>query len=346
MRFDIEEYVNSHLSKSKDVNSKNGHEMTAVCPSCGKYGGFYVNIETGKYLCNKCDFKSNSVVGLVAKVEDITWSQARQYIFEKAVQFRRKSDVFSLLDRIKALRPDIVDDEQDDIQTEPPEGFVPIYDSNRSTKWMIPKYLKKRKIKSKTAMDWGLGYCTSGRYANRLIIPIDCPNGVSWTARSMSKEVKGPKYLNPSGVDHSRLLIGWHVAMITSDIVLCEGPLDAVRLYQCHVSALALGGKVLHDEQLSQLMSLSKNSAVTVMLDSEEKTAPYEIASRLSVHFDLVYIAKLPNIEINGEKIDPGNAPKKIIDETIDNAERYIGSRNMRTMSIIELSRKRLDNLY
>lgn len=345
MRFDIEEYVLSNLVRPKPVESKNGQEMTAVCPACEKYGGFYVNKESGAYLCNKCSFRARTVVGLVAQVEGISWSEARAYIFEKSVKLRRKSDVFSLVDRVRALRPEAVkdeDEERENVDVELPEYFVPIFDPKRKPNWKIPHYLKERRIKSYTVKDWGLGYCRKGKYSDRLIIPIDCPNGVSWTARAMSDDVWGPKYLNPPGADHSRLLIGWNVSRITGDLVLCEGPLDAVKLYQNDISALALGGKELHDEQLGLLMTLNKSSAITIMLDPEEDIAPYNIAARLSVHFDYIYIAKLPKIKIDGKMVDPGSAPRKMSHMAIDKAEKWTGSRSHRLKAIISRSKEKL----
>ncbi len=352
MKFDIEQYVNDNLSRVKPVQSDSGNELTATCPSCDRYGGFYVNCETGAYLCNKCEFRARTIVGLVAHVEDITWADARGYIFKKSVKLRRKADLMTLLDRIKALRPEEDEDDEDEtslVEVETPRYYVPIFDEKRDPQWKIPKYLKagERAIKTKVAKAWGLGYVRkrdqregAQNLCDRLIIPINCPSGVSWTARAMSDDVWGPKYLNPSGADHRRLLIGWHVARLTGDVVICEGPLDAVRLYQHGVTALALGGKELHDEQLAQLMDLPKSSAVTIMLDPEETISPYDIAARLHVHFDWIYIASLPQILTkSGEKLDPGNATRRQVHRALDEAKRWKGSRSARLGHIVSRAR-------
>lgn len=341
MKFDVEEYVTANLSRAKPVQSGNGSEMTATCPACERYGGFYVNTETGAYLCNKCDFRAKTVVGLVAHVEGMNWSEARSFIFNKSVKLRRKSDIFSLVDRVRALRIDAIEDEEEDVKVELPEYYVPIFDPKRDPKWKLPKYLKERGIKSKTAAAWGLGYCRKGKYVDRLIIPIECPAGTSWTARAMSPDVWGSKYLNPPGADHRRLLIGWHVARVTGDIVLCEGPLDAVKLWQHGIPALALGGKELHDEQLAMLMTLSPQSAITIMLDPEEEVAPFDLANRLSVHFDQIYIAKLPLKLPNGKKCDPGNAPRKWANDAVDEAKRWKSSRAARLKAIVSRAREK-----
>lgn len=349
MKFDVEDYVSTNLVRAKPVQSGNGSEMTATCPACERYGGFYINTETGAYLCNKCSFRSKTVVGLVAQVEGIDWGEARALIFKRSVKLRRKQDIFSLADRIRSLRPDAIeDDEPEDVQVGLPDFYVPIFDPKRDPKWRLPRYIRGkggRAIKSKTCAAWGLGYCRKGRYSDRLIIPIDCPAGVSWTARAMSADAWGPKYMNPDGADHRRLLIGWHVARVTGDIVLCEGPLDAVKLWQHDVSALALGGKELHDEQLGMLMTIPPTAAVTILLDPEERVAPFDLASRLSVHFEYIYIATLPSHLPDGEKCDPGNASRKIAHKAIDEARLWRSSRSARTRAILERSRRKLDKI-
>lgn len=342
MRFDIAEYVEANLTNAKPVQAGNGNEMTAVCPACDRYGGFYVNTETGAYVCWKCDFRAHTVVGLVAQVEDLSWSDARGFIFTRSVKLRRKSDVFSLADRVRALRPHAIrdDDEPESVEVELPEYYVPIYDAKRDPVWQLPRYVKERGVKARTARAWGLGYCRRGKYGDRLVIPIDCPAGVSWTARAMSKDVWGPKYLNPPGADHRRLLIGWHVSRVTGDIVLCEGPLDAVKLYQHDLPALALGGKELHDEQLDMLRALPPLAAVTVMLDPEEEIAPYKLAERLALHFENVYIAHLPRKTKDGKKLDPGESTREQAHRAVDDAERWTSSRAPRIAAQLRQARK------
>lgn len=342
MRFDIEDYVTANLTNAKAVQAGNGTEMTAVCPACDRYGGFYINTETGAYVCWKCDFRAHTVVGLVAQVEDISWSDARGFIFTRSVKLRRKQDMFSLADRVRALRPHaIVEDESPaNVNVGLPEYYVQIYDPKRSPVWQLPRYLKERGVKASTARAWGLGYCRKGRYGDRLVIPIDCPAGVSWTARAMSDDVFGPKYLNPPGADHRRLLIGWHVSRVTGDIVLCEGPLDAVRLYQHDLPALALGGKELHDEQLAMLRKLPPKAAVTVMLDPEEEVAPYKLAERLSLHFECIYIAKLPRKTEDGKKLDPGESTREQAHMAVDDAVQWKSSRAPRVAAVVRQARK------
>lgn len=345
MEFDIGDWVEGALER---VKPSANNELTAICPNCGKWGKFYVNRESGAYLCNGCEFRGKSIIGLVAKIEDIDWSEARGFIFKRAVKFRRRETLISLTDRIKLLRPgrELEDDAGPrKVDYELPKGVIPCY--NKTTgQWKLPPYLKERGLKTRTIKAWGLGYVKRAIWeeyppevrekplclADRLFIPIRCPAGHSWTARDMTGE-QIPKYMNPPGADHRRLLIGWHVARLTGDLTICEGPLDAIKLWQHDITALALGGKELHDEQLAQLMDLPADTAVTVMLDPEERLAPLNVATRLSLHFKNIYLAKLPL------GVDPGSSTRAEAHAAVDGARKWDGGRSARLAAILEKSR-------
>ncbi len=345
MEFDVADWVESSLER---VKPSANNELTAICPNCGKWGKFYVNRESGAYLCNGCEFRGKSVIGLVAHVEGIDWSEARGFIFKRAVKFRRRETLITLTDRIKLLRPgrELEDDEPAKaVDYDLPKGVQSCFDE-KTGNWKLPPYLKDRGLKTRTIKAWGLSFVKRAIWetyppeirekplclADRLFIPIRCPAGHSWTARDMTGE-QIPKYMNPPGADHARLLIGWHVARLTGDVTICEGPLDAIKLWQHDISALALGGKVLHDQQLAQLMELSPDTAVTVMLDPEELVAPLDVATRLSLHFKNIYLAKLPL------GVDPGSSTRAQAHKAIDEAAKWDGGRHARLKAILDRSR-------
>lgn len=344
MEFDIASYLEGSLDK---VKPSANNEVTAICPACGRWGGFYANRESGAYVCFKCEFRGKSIVGLVAQVEGLDWSEARGYIFKRVVKFARKETLITLQERIKLLRPGGDEDDEEApvgaVNYDIPKGVTPCYNA-KTDSWKLPPYLKERGLKTRTIKAWGLGFCRRIEVpfplyrekplfmADRLFIPIRCPAGHSWTARDMTGE-QMPKYMNPPGADHRRLLIGWNVARLTGDLVICEGPLDAIKLWQHDITALALGGKELHDEQLAQLMELSPETAVTVMLDPEEEVAPLNVATRLSIHFKNIYMAKLPM------GVDPGSSTREQAHTAVDEATRWKGGRLPRLKALLERSR-------
>lgn len=314
MGFDIEGYVRDNLSKVMD--SSNG-ELTALCPECEAGGGkFYVNKKTGRFICFKCDFRGSNFAAIIAKVEGISFRKAREFIFRNTVVFAKREDYWRIEEIFRDFKADAGLEEEDPepVDFGAPRTTVPCWDGKR---WRFPKWLKTRGIKRQTARAWGLGFVRiHERYAGRLIIPIECPGGRSFTARDMTGEQE-PKYLNPKGADHRRLLIGWHVMPDTGSVVLCEGPFDALKLWQHSFSALAVGGKELHAEQLAMLKALGSGTRITIMLDGEEHVAPEKMATRLGFFFKRIQIAQLPY------KVDPGDATYQQISEAIIEAKRW-----------------------
>ena len=337
--FNIEEYCLDNLDKAKIAGTGQIH---ATCPWCGKYGSFYVSIKKGHYICHSCEAKGLHLVGVVAQIEGITWRQAREQIIKSEITFRRHETSESLLEKIRALRPEDDDGynpENEKVKVKLPDGFNPVYDSKRKDKWMAPLYLAERKIKKSTARAWGMGYCNHGKYSHRLIIPVRCDNGFSFTARGMESDMY-PRYLNPPAADNSRLLLGWDQIIKGKDLVLCEGPLDAVRLWQHGIQAVSLMGKVLHPDQIAMLFTLPPDTGITIMLDPEEAEAPYKAALNLICRFDNVYIAKLPM------GVDPGDSTKEQAQTAYDEAKQYTGERIAGLSDRIELMKGKMSDRW
>lgn len=337
-RFDVEQYLLDNLDGPKHSRGSKGVEIVANCPQCGKRK-FYANQDTGKFVCFACDFRGRSIVALVAEVQNLSWSEASAFVFRGSVEMRRRETIFTLKERVRALRPDAIPEEASTyIDIPPPPEFRPVWTKKHG--WDFPTYLKKkRKITGATAKAWGMGYCVRGDYKYRLIIPYECPNGRCFTGRDMTETAR-QKYLNPSA-DTTRLLIGWNMARLTGDLVICEGPLDAVKLWQHEIPALALGGKVIHDAQINMLAgAVPPSTAVTIMLDPEEEKAPHDVAVRLASYFDSIYLAKLP------EGVDPGSSTREQAHEAVETAEKWRGGKHVRARLASSRARAYLDKRW
>jgi DNA primase len=337
MKFDIGDYVSENFNKVKKTSTG---QLTTTCPFCDKFGAFYIDEDSGNFICFKCDNKGRGFAGVIAQVEGISFGQAKAMMVRQAVHFQRRETTVTLLEKIQSLKnqEDVEIDFEDDSQVDfdLPDEFVPVESDG---KWRFPVYLKERGIKKKTAKAWGLGFCNSGDYGGRVVFPVVCPNGRSFVARSCEVGIE-PKIRNPPGADHSRLLFGWNMIDEGCDFVLCEGPFDAVKLWQHGLKPLAMFGKVLHREQRRLLYSRPSDSSVTIMTDPEEISAPYEIAIQLMMHFEKVFIAKLPI------GIDPGDSTKKQAMEAYDNAKEYNGGRHDALSDRIASTKRNLEKTY
>jgi len=336
--FDFATYLFDRLPHAK---KSSGAEIVSSCPWCGKPERFYANSESGAFICFKChehnESKGSHIYGLVAKLEGITDTEARAWVARRMRDFRarRSPDVTpeTLGARLRVLRGidgDALEAGSTKIAVDPPAEFIPVY---RDGKWSVPKYLGTRGITRDTARHFGMGYATSGLYARRLILPFDCPNGRSFTARALDRAME-PRYRNPPDSGFSRLVYGWLNASPGADLVIVEGPLDAVGCYQHGIAAIALMGKALSDAQLAMIAKL-RPSAVTVMLDPEEEIAPTMVALRLVAVTDRVSIAKLEGKPDDGSnKLDPGNANGAQLRAAIVRAERFGGGAASRLSSL------------
>lgn len=334
MKFDITEYVTSNLVSVKTTATG---ELIAECPWCGRYGGFYVSPKTGNFICFKCDEKGRHLVGVVAQVEGISWQEAKRFILQRTVEFRRRETPQTLLEKIKALRPSDGEptEENELVEVELPEEFTPVFQDG---KWKFPKYLKQRGIDRRTAKIWGLGFCDSGRYEGRVIVPIECPNGYSFAARDTTG-LQEPKILHPRFADHGKLLIGWDHVKPGSDVAIVEGPFDALRWFSHGIQAVGLGGKTLHEAQLGMMLKWPPDTSIIIALDPEEIEAPFLVAKQLKNHFDEVYIARLP------EGIDPGASTEKQAKEACEKARLYRGRHEILSAKL-QVSKKKIAEKY
>ena len=332
MKFDIEGWCKDNIDRAR-LNSSG--QIVGTCPWCGKSDRFYVDAEKGHYICFKCEQAGRFMIGLISQVEGITRGEAQRLIMRSEVEFRRKETPQTLIEKILALRGEGPGAEPP-VDYSLPDEFIPVY---KDGLWSFPLYLKDRRVKKVTAREWNIGWARRGRYAGRIIIPVECPNGHSYTARDTTGEQQ-PRYLNPKGADHGRLLLGWNHQQVEGDVCIVEGPLDAIKMWQHGIPTVALMGKVLHPEQLAMLLLKPSDAAITVMLDPEEAVAPYKVAEQLMCRFDNVSIATLPM------GVDPGSSTREQAWEAYNNAVRFRGERTGKLSAIVGASRKKLEKIY
>jgi DNA primase len=312
--FDLTEWVRDSL---EDVHDSSSKELECRCPFCSKEAKFYINTESGNWICFRCGEKGRGPIPfkVIAQVEGESEEKVRRAFFRKAVKFkkRRKSDPTTVLERLKSIRGE---EPEPPVDFGLPPEFVPVWDG---TRWRFPTYLKERGFTRRSAAFWNLGFCETGRYAKRIIIPIRCPNGRSLTARDTNG--REPKYLNPEGADHRRLVFGYTEAGMEGDVALVEGPLDTIKNRQNGIPSVGIFGKRLHPEQFSLLRRWSSDRTILVMLDPEAEDEAVRIAKTLRGHFDRVFMVKIPVGK------DPGAMSMSEAKGVVDHAVRFDGDR-------------------
>jgi DNA primase len=214
------------------------------CPICmHKKPKLVVNVRTGQYNCWTCHppTKGANPTKLLKQI-----GANPEYVKEMNQYF--------------SLAKKSAEAETEYEQVTLPAEFISLKEvSSLETKHALA-YLQKRGITKRDITKYNIGYCDSGKYRGRVIIPSYDENcRLNYFIARLVKETGARKYDTPSckkseiiGFDS---LINWD-----APVVLCEGAFDAIALKR---NAIPLFGKTIPK---SIMMKLAKNSVKTVYL--------------------------------------------------------------------------------
>ena len=157
-----------------------------------------------------------------------------------------------------------------------PNEFKPFYDSKDSiVKKHALKYLNNRGVTSDDILKYNIGYCDSGTYANRIIIPsYDCDGNLNFFVgrdfyNSKMKYRNSPTSKNIIGFE---LLINWK-----EPITLVEGPLDAITVRR---NCIPLFGKTIMSQLYHKIIS-ENVKVVYICLDNDAISDSLKIIDKL-----------------------------------------------------------------
>src|SRR5512147_35649 len=270
--FDLDRY----LRESFSVVKESGDERILTCLYCGGRDKLYLNVVKRRFNCFKCgagrganlvDFiRDHRHVSIAEALEIIKTERWQQYEpvtyasrFENQIRHRPRSH--ALPDEYQPLYP--VEDLDDTVLGQ-----------------RAITYLRARGLTDGDILEYHIGFCLSGKYARRIIVPVfrnKVP--VYFVARLFFGS--GKKYLNPANDEvlerASNLLFNWDVAKRQPVLQLCEGVFDGMGLGD---PAAARFGKVLHVGQL-YLLEDGQFGDVEVWIDPDAKAAATRIANQL-----------------------------------------------------------------
>jgi len=231
--------------------SLKGNEQAHYCPFCHHHKKkLQINLDTQQWHCWVCDAKGRKIQTLLrklqvdsSKIKKIYEIYGDDYIVsttstdEEKVELRLPSEFKSLLDI--------------------PKGLNPLYRK-------VKQYVEDRGITQEDIIRYNLGYCDSGIYSNRIIIPsYDRDNRLNYfIARSVFDEEKF-KYKNPpisKNVTIFENQINWK-----EPITLTEGVFDAMAVKR---NAIPLLGKFIPKTLMD---SIYKNGVkkISILLDKD-----------------------------------------------------------------------------
>lgn len=225
-------------------------EYLFTCPFChtGNKKKLSINIINNKWKCWVCGSKGGHILWLLKKLNvsrDIL-IEFKKLFSDDDIKIYKSSEVSTVLTL--------------------PEEYNPLWKVKKTYPYLhAMHYLNARGITTDDIIRYRIGYCESGDYANRIIIPsYDEENKLNYfVARSFFPS--NLKYKNP--LVSKNIVAFENMINYQERVILCEGVFDAMALKQ---NAIPLLGKTIPPILLERLVS-NKTPEIIIFLDNDAK---------------------------------------------------------------------------
>ncbi len=191
-----------------------------------------------------------------------------------------------------------------------PKEYQPLYSASSTSVIanLVKKYLYERGLTDNDFIKYSIGYCTSGEYGGRVIIPSYSQSNQLNYFIARSYDGNFYKYKNPEvskDVIFFENLINWD-----TPIILCEGVFDAMAIRRNSIPIL---GKNISKTLYKKILT-SQVKDIFIALDSDAKDRALEIAEKLLNQGKRAYI-------VNMEDKDPSEMGFQAFTTLIQQAE-------------------------
>src|SRR5210317_1015373 len=231
--------------------SMKGDEQAHYCLFCHHHKKkLQINLQTQQWHCWVCDAKGKRIQRLLKRLH---------------VDSRKLKKIYEIYGDDYVVYSNNTEDEKVELRLpnefrsllEEPKGLNPTFRK-------VKEYARKRGITQEDIIRYNIGYCDSGHYANRIIIPsYDSDNRLNYfIARSVFDEEKF-KYKNPpvsKNVIMFENQINWQ-----EPITLVEGVFDAMAVKR---NAIPLLGKFI-PKTLNDTIYKKEVKSINILLDED-----------------------------------------------------------------------------
>ena len=263
---DLESFFEAMGAKKLKPTS-NGYIMCCLAPDHNDSSpSFHYRTDNHKFNCYGCDFHGD-IIDIVAKVKGIRFRQAINWLrsFCGWSSDTNTKELEALLDRRAQVRGVQIKEPTRTVQF--PYGYEP---DIRTAPERFLEYIKKRGWSVTLLHQYEAGFCLSGRFKERIILPIKSTHGklLSYAARDITGEAD-EKYLYPKNSALGESIWGLHCKQDGVPIFV-EGIADALRLRQYGFNSYACLGNQLGEVKLELIRSeFKKHEQLVVIPDND-----------------------------------------------------------------------------
>ena len=261
--------------------SKEGDaQLLFHCPKCDHHKKkLSINLEKGYFKCWVCDWSGRNLYRIVRRHGDYNQKQHWKRLTQQI-------EITNFAEILFGENP-VIEKKQ---KIELPHSFVSLVNRNLpNTASAAINYLENRGVKKGDIFKWKIGYCSSGEYASRIVIPsFDLGGDINYfIGRTYSGDWL--RYTNPK---ISKDIIFNHLYLdFDEPLTLVEGVFDAIKAGENSVPLL---GSTL-TENSSLFMEIVKNDTpIYLALDSDADKKTNKL-----IKLFLKYDIELYNIDID-----------------------------------------------
>lgn len=238
---------------------RKGTDAVYFCPKCKHHKRkLEVNLNTGKYNCWVCSFSGLNLITLLKKI-----GAPREYfglLTSSNAWNRTPTNSDEMVLNFEESKPDVKS------EVVLPKEYIPIKNVSNSIEYKnAVRYLLNRHVTKFDILRYQIGYCESGEFSHRIIVPSYNKDGFLDFFVGRSYYESTLKYNNSVA---SKNFIGFGSLIdFSQEITLVEGVFDAFAVrYNC----IPMFGKTLSRELKSELLS-NPPPVVNVLLDSDAR---------------------------------------------------------------------------
>ena len=306
------------LRKTLGSHYVSGKETLFFCPKCKHHKRkLSVNVSADKFKCWVCDYSGRAIRQLLRSYGDYRvlcdWDELTNH-----------TDINSFDDLFKDKEKDA------EVEVVLPEEFKTLASKDLPL-CTLParKYLSDRGISRQDILQWKIGYCVSGDYAGRIIIPSFSDNGSLnyFIARSYNGNWK--KYMNPPATRNivfNDLMVDWE-----EDVILVEGAFDAIK---AGGNAIPLLGSQLNENSKLFQKIVKYNPKVFLALDPDaEKKSARLIKKMLTYGVELCKVEIMPYSdvgEMSKDEFEKRKAQAKPVSSSFGDFFQYLLERTVK----------------